>query len=115
MWLGVCRGSFGGVSNQIAASATRVQHVHVLKVKMYRINFKCTEQCLRPLKEAYHLRVVVDENRRKQGLTMADFSPPTSPEVVITCEVETTTSPSVQVIKLVASVLKFVGVRSRLF
>lgn len=62
----------------------------------------CTEQCLRPRKEAYHLSVVVDENRRKEGLAMADFSPPTSPEVVITCEVETTTSPSVQVIKLVA-------------
>ena len=39
VWLGVCRRSFGGVSNQIAASATRVQHVHVLKVKMYLYKF----------------------------------------------------------------------------
>lgn len=39
VWLGVCRGSFGGVSNQIAASATRVQHVHVLKVKMLLYKF----------------------------------------------------------------------------
>lgn len=36
---------------------------------------------------------------------MTDFSPPTSPEVVITCEVETTTSPSMQVINLVAFIL----------
>ena len=33
------RKSFGGVSNQIAASATRVQHVHVLKVKMLLYKF----------------------------------------------------------------------------
>ena len=36
---------------------------------------------------------------------MTDFSPPTSPEVVITCEVETSTSPSMQVINLVAFIL----------
>ena len=75
----------------------------------------CTEQCLRPLKEAYHLSVVVDENRRKEGLAMADFSPPTSPEVVITCEVETTTSPSVQVIKLVALAICWCAVTTILY